>query len=292
MEEAIVNAVYHRSYEDTSEPTKVYLYPDRMEIISYPRPVQGIELVHLTAGHTVPPVPAQNRRIGEMLKELRLAEMRGTGLPKIRRKMLENGSPEPRFDFDSGRTYFRAVLPVHPGYRLLHTLRESAHMWATGDRIGAIGHLERAFEQQPNSGIIAAQLIDYALATDDLLRARKILERFHKEPIKRESSQPYLLFARNLLDRNDASEAKRILGMIPPAGTDDEIIEAAVLRKRTRDYREAHSLLAQVYPKLKDDPKVVHELAQTKLRLAQQLHGQKDYPTKKRLKQESVELLH
>ena len=40
MEEAVVNAVYHRSYDNTVEPTKVYLYPDRMEIISYPGPVQ------------------------------------------------------------------------------------------------------------------------------------------------------------------------------------------------------------------------------------------------------------
>ncbi len=281
MEEAIVNAVYHRSYEDTTEPTKVYLYPDRMEIISYPGPVQGIELEHLTAGHLVPPVPARNRRIGEMLKELRLAEMRGTGLPKIRRKMQENGSPEPRFDFDAGRTYFRAILPVHPGYRLLHAIRESAHMWAIGDRMSAIRHLERAFEQQPNSGIIAAQIIEYALAMDDLPLARK-----------RESSQPYLVFARNLLDRHETSEARRVLGMIPLAGTDDEIVEAAVLRKRAGDYKEAHRLLAQVYPKLMDDPKVVQEFAQTKLRLAQQLDGGKDLATKKRLNQESVELLH
>ena len=292
MEEAIVNAVYHRSYEDTTEPTKVYLYPDRMEIISYPGPVQGIELEHLTAGHSVPPVPARNRRIGEMLKELRLAEMRGTGLPKIRRKMLENGSPEPKFEFDAGRTFFRAILPVHPGYRLLHAIRESAHMWAIGDRVSAIGHLERALEQQPNSGIIAAQIIEYTLAMDDLSLARKILERFHKETIKRESSQPYLAFARNLLDRNEMSEARRVLAMIPPAGTDDELVEAAVLRKRAGDYKEAHRLLVQVYPKLMNDPKVVQELAQTKLRLAQQLKLRRDFATKKRLNQEAAELLH
>src|SRR5882762_5500669 len=118
MEEAIVNAVYHRSYEEATEPTKVYFYPDRMEIISYPGPVPGIERQHLLVGHVVPPVPARNRRIGELLKELRLTEMRGTGLPKIRRKMGENGSPEPIFDFDDARTYFRVTLPVHPRYRL------------------------------------------------------------------------------------------------------------------------------------------------------------------------------
>ncbi|VVB88976.1 IstB-like ATP binding protein [uncultured archaeon] len=64
MEEALVNAVYHRSYE-IREPIKVHLYPDRMEIISYPGPVAGIEMHHLQTGGTVPPVQSRNRRIGE-----------------------------------------------------------------------------------------------------------------------------------------------------------------------------------------------------------------------------------
>lgn len=122
MEEALVNAVYHRSYE-LPEPIKVYLYPDRMEIISYPGPVAGIEMHHLQAGGIVPPVQSRNRRIGEFLIELDLAEGRGTGIPKIRRKMRENGSPEPKFEFDTGRTYFRAILPAHPQYVVIHALR-------------------------------------------------------------------------------------------------------------------------------------------------------------------------
>lgn len=93
LREAIVNAVYHRSYEGSVEPTKVYLYPDRIEVISYPGPVAGIDLKHLEGSAPMPPVPARNRRIGEYLKELRLAEGRGTGIPKIRRSMEENGSP-------------------------------------------------------------------------------------------------------------------------------------------------------------------------------------------------------
>lgn len=116
LREAVVNAVYHRGYEDPVEPTKVYVYPDRVEVISYPGPVDGIEPEHLEPGASVPPVPARNRRIGELLKELRLAEARGTGLPKMVRAMRDNGSPDPRFDFDAGRTYFRTTLPSHPEY--------------------------------------------------------------------------------------------------------------------------------------------------------------------------------
>ena len=117
MEEAVVNAVCHRGYDGPPEPCKIYLYPDRMEVISYPGPMPGLEPEHFEPSQNIPHVPARNRRIGKFLKELRLAEARGTGIPKIRRKMMENGSPEAKFVFDEERSYFQVTLPVHPRYR-------------------------------------------------------------------------------------------------------------------------------------------------------------------------------
>ena len=114
LREALVNAVYHRSYESPPEPVKVYIYPDRIEITSYPGPVAGVLLSHLKREAPMPLAPARNRRIGEFLKELDLAEGRGSGLSKIFNSMRANGSPDPVFDFDEGRTYFRITLPVHP----------------------------------------------------------------------------------------------------------------------------------------------------------------------------------
>jgi ATP-dependent DNA helicase RecG len=116
LEETIVNAVYHRSYEATLEPTKVYIYPDRIEITSYPGPAAGLEKQHFEQ-QKIPAVPARNRRIGEMLKELRLAEGRGTGIRKIFRAMADNGSPPPHYDFDQERTYFTVILPAHCGLK-------------------------------------------------------------------------------------------------------------------------------------------------------------------------------
>ncbi|MDM8558070.1 RNA-binding domain-containing protein [Candidatus Parabeggiatoa sp. HSG14] len=113
LKESIVNAVYHRSYEGVLEPTKVYIYPDRIEITSYPGPVPGLTKNHFEH-QKVPAVPARNRRIGEMLKELKLAEARGTGIHKIYKAMLTNGSPPPHYDFDEERTYFTVILPAHP----------------------------------------------------------------------------------------------------------------------------------------------------------------------------------
>jgi ATP-dependent DNA helicase RecG len=139
MEEAIANALYHRSYEGPPEPVKIYLFPDRMEITSYPGPVPGIQRQHFEPGHTLPPVPARNRRIGDLLKELRLAEGRGTGIPKIRRRMRENGSPEARFDFDEERTYFRVTLPVHPRYEVLNALRRYERQMKEGRGVPPTG---------------------------------------------------------------------------------------------------------------------------------------------------------
>ena len=117
IREALVNALYHRSYQpDAAEPTKVYCYPDRIDITSYPGPVPGIEPGHFLPGAAVPAMPARNRRIGEFLAELKLAERRLTGVAKIFEAMARNGSPPPRFDFDEGRTWFRTTLPVHPGH--------------------------------------------------------------------------------------------------------------------------------------------------------------------------------
>jgi ATP-dependent DNA helicase RecG len=104
-----------------------------MEVTSYPGPVPGIRKEHLQAKR-VPTISARNRRIGEFLKDLRLAEGRGTGIPKIQRKMKENGSPEATFEFDEDRTYFTAILPVHPRYQVLHAIREASHLWVIGSK--------------------------------------------------------------------------------------------------------------------------------------------------------------
>ena len=290
MEEAVVNAVYHRSYDNNPEPIKIYLYPDRMEIISYPGPQQGIERHHLAPEGRVPPIPARNRRIGEFLKELRLAEGRGTGLPKIRRRMAENGSPEPEFHYDDGRTYFLVVLPAHPRYKVIHALREAGLLWSTGERQVALAHLRRAFDDQSGSGALAGRLIDYLAASDDMVAAAHIFQQFDTHPAKTEPAQPYLAFARALLDRNQPSAARRVLDDMPDSRPAEDTLELAILLKRSRDFEGAHSLFSQIHPNLIDDPKFLQEYSQTKISLARPL-GSRDIASKLRLNRDAAELL-
>ncbi len=145
VREALINAVYHRSYDGPPEPVKVYLYLDRLQISSYPGPLPGVELAHFQEGAEFPPVPARNRRIGDFLKELRLCETRGTGLPKIRRELRNIGSPPPEFRFDEGRTYFEITLPMHRE----HVLAAASQLMTAGRAADALGPLRRAFARQP-----------------------------------------------------------------------------------------------------------------------------------------------
>ena len=112
VEEAVVNAVYHRSYEQP-EPVEVRVSPDRIEVVSYPGPDVSIRMAALNGGRLVAR-RYRNRRIGDFLKELDLTEGRCTGIPTMRTAMAENGSPPPRFATDEGRTYFFVELLVHP----------------------------------------------------------------------------------------------------------------------------------------------------------------------------------
>lgn len=111
IEEALVNAVYHRSYE-VREPIEVRITPEELTILSYPGPDRSINMEQLRAGRAVSR-RYRNRRIGEFLKELDLTEGRATGIPKIIRAMRENGSPAPLFETEDERTTFLVRLPVH-----------------------------------------------------------------------------------------------------------------------------------------------------------------------------------
>ncbi len=112
IEEAIVNAVYHRSYE-VREPIEVRITPEDFVVLSFPGPDRSIRMESLRAGKAVSRC-YRNRRIGEFLKELDMTEGRSTGIPKILRVMKNNGSPKPEFETDDDRLHFLIRLPVHP----------------------------------------------------------------------------------------------------------------------------------------------------------------------------------
>lgn len=114
IEEALCNAVYHRSYQ-IHEPVTVMITPEQIEITSIPGPDRSItdeDIEHLTLVSK----RYRNRRIGDFLKELKMVEGRNTGVPLMIRAMEENGSNPPFFKTDKERSYFSVLLPIHPTF--------------------------------------------------------------------------------------------------------------------------------------------------------------------------------
>lgn len=114
IEEALVNAVYHRDYE-IREPIEVRINRQCIRVLSFPGADPSIPQKDIEAGRLLTR-RYRNRRIGEFLKELDFTEGRGTGIPKIRRVLAANGSPEPLFITDEARTSFYTEIQLHPEF--------------------------------------------------------------------------------------------------------------------------------------------------------------------------------
>ncbi|MCP4149782.1 MAG: hypothetical protein GY757_18700, partial [bacterium] len=129
LKEALANAVYHRSYE-VLNPIEVNIRRDRVEIISFPGPMPPVSNLQLKKEKVIVR-DYRNRRVGDLLKELDLTEGRSTGIPKIRRQLKQNGSPEPLFETDDNLSYFLTVLYAHPDFVDQEISEENAPINAT-----------------------------------------------------------------------------------------------------------------------------------------------------------------
>ena len=115
IEESLVNAAYHKSYE-IDAPVEVRIELDRIDIISYPGPLPPLNKDNIN-DEIVISKRYRNRRIGDFLKELRLTEGKNTGFRKIRAAMKYNGSPKPVFITDEERVQFITRLLIHPDFK-------------------------------------------------------------------------------------------------------------------------------------------------------------------------------
>ena len=292
LRETLINAMYHRGYDvDQPEPTKVYLFPSRIEVISYPGPVPGIEHRHLVANAEVRAAPARNRRIGEFLKELGLAEGRLSGLPKVFRAMEENGSPAPRFDFDRERTFFQATLPAHPEYGALSALRDAVHLRALGEPEEAVHRIESAWASNPTSAILAGEMIRLCAERNDVGRAEEVFKTFEEQGPA--SAVPHVanMLVDVLLEEGDDRRAQELLKRDRPMTFGQDAIDAAILARRLRDSHAAHRYFERAGDPLYADARALLEFAQTKIWLAREAYRRRQHASNRRLLTEARTLL-
>ena len=115
LEEAVVNAFYHRDYM-CYEPVHVEIEPDCIRIISYPGIDRSIPMSVIEKGKRFKTRMYRNRRLGEFLKELDLTEGRCTGIPTILDGLEKNGSPRAIFETDEDRRAVCVTIPIQPDY--------------------------------------------------------------------------------------------------------------------------------------------------------------------------------
>ena len=270
IREALVNALCHRSYDVSyPDPTKVHLFPDRMEIISCPGPVLGVEREHLVRGAVVRGVPARNRRIAEFFKGLQGAEERLSGLPKMYKAMDANGSPPPEFYFDDSRTFFQVTLRAHPEYVALSALRDAACLRALGDEDDALRRIELAWRGSPASVVLAIELIWTYAKAGEAAQAEDVFR-----TIKAKASTAVVHVANALAEAlvwsGDPERARQILQEGGDALSGRDAIDAAIVARRARDSRLAHRYFERAGDAVDSDARALLEFAQTKMRLARE----------------------
>lgn len=281
LREALVNAIYHRSYEPgDGEPTKVFLYPNRTVIASYPGPVPGIEMEHLMPGSQLPLVPARNRRIGELLKERRLAEGRLTGVHKIRTSMDANGSPPPKFEFDAGRTFFQVTLPAHPEFTAISAMEDAAHARAIGNPVAAFERIESAWRASPGSATLAAELIRLLGQRDEVGRAERVHEVFSGAQNRQHANRVTNALIQVLADRSgengtNGTKAKALLGTLEASAAAQDAMDSAILAKRLGELQSAHRYFEKAGETVLLEARALHEFAQTKIALSQRVWRRK-----------------
>jgi ATP-dependent DNA helicase RecG len=182
IEETLVNAFYHRDYQQR-EPIEIRIYPDSVIFINHGGPDRSIRMDAFSQGQ-VRSRRYRNRRLGEFLKELELTEGRSTGIPTILKALHDNESPAPRFHTDNDRTFFEVELFIHPSFvikapliidlkqmkwdlgginRLLDQLIDSADGGIAADIAGDIAALAKSID---NHAIDIIDTIDRDIAGD------------------------------------------------------------------------------------------------------------------------------
>lgn len=115
IEEAVVNAFYHRDYM-SFEPVTIEIEPDCINIMNFPGIDRSISEKTIAEGKRFVSRYYRNRRLGDFLKELDLSEGHSSGIPTIQEELEKNGSPRAEFFTDEDRRAMRIRIPIHPAF--------------------------------------------------------------------------------------------------------------------------------------------------------------------------------
>ena len=278
LRETVVNAVYHRGYDvDQPEPTKVYLYPSRIEVISYPGPVPGIEARHLVPNAEVRAAPARNRAYRRVPEGAQAG--RGTALriaPRCFRQWRQMDRRCRVSTSTSSAPTFRPRCPLTRNTRRLSALRDAAHLRALGEHMAALGRVESAWECNQSSEVLAAEMIGAFARRGELGRAQEVFNVFSAQVP--DGPVPYVenRLIEAFVEAGEVDLARQRLLHGRPAVSGQDAVDAAILARRAGEYRSAHRYFERAGEAVYRDARALLEFAQTKMRLASDANRQRN----------------
>jgi len=99
-QEALVNAAGHRDYRQQARGTEVWLYQDRLEVISPGELLPSLNIDDLQKRREVH--ASRNPCMARVLAELGLMRERGEGVPRMHEEMEQSWLPLPEFKVENG----------------------------------------------------------------------------------------------------------------------------------------------------------------------------------------------
>jgi len=115
LEEAVVNAFYHRDYL-SYQSIMIEIEPELIRIISFPGIDRSIPQRVIEEGERFSSRYYRNKRLGEFLRELDLSEGKSTGIPTIQEELRNNASPKARFFTDDDRRAVTVEIQILPDF--------------------------------------------------------------------------------------------------------------------------------------------------------------------------------
>ena len=196
IEEAVVNSVYHRNYQE-HEPITIRIEANRLIIYNVGGPDRSIRMEDLQKGRAIPK-RYRNRRLGDFLKEIDLTEGRATGLAMIQQRLKENGSPESLIETDDDRSWFQITFSIHPAFanehpetiidnkrNIINSLKKSMQLRQENRHDQADAQADDQADDQALTvmAVILGHLADGSKSRDELLEYAGLKK--HRDTIKR-----------------------------------------------------------------------------------------------------------
>ena len=119
FKESIINALSHRDYYEQGATITIEMFDDRIEISN---PGELLPLVAKNFGHKS---ISRNPLIFGLFNRMHLVEHIGSGIPRMRKDMMDAGLPEPEFDTSGMFTVTFRRLSKQPKEQTLSQLTET-----------------------------------------------------------------------------------------------------------------------------------------------------------------------